>query len=118
MVDKALAPDKSLVAFCGLYCGECRAYKKGKCPGCAGNSKATWCKIRECNAERGYSTCAECTEFADVRECRKFHNVMSRFFSFVFNSNRPACIARVKELGLEEYAAYMVKLGRQSIPQR
>lgn len=38
--------EKQNVAYCGLYCGACQSYTKGKCPGCDANEKATWCEIR------------------------------------------------------------------------
>jgi hypothetical protein len=103
------------VAFCGLYCGACGQYKRGRCPGCAQNEKARWCKIRLCCQENGYTTCAACTLFADVHDCGKFDNFMSRLFGLIFRSNRPANIARIKEIGIEAYANEMAARGRQSI---
>lgn len=50
----------SNVAYCGLYCGACRKWKKGKCPGCYHNEKASWCEIRKCCRENDYATCADC----------------------------------------------------------
>jgi hypothetical protein len=107
--------DPYLVAFCGLYCGECGQYKRGKCPGCAENVKAGWCKIRTCCQENGYATCAACTQFSDVHDCRKFDNVMARVFALIFRSDRPAAIARIKEIGVEAYADEMAARGRQTI---
>lgn len=107
------AGNPRLVAFCGLYCGECGKYKQGKCPGCAENSKAGWCKIRLCCQEHGYSTCAACTQFSDVHNCRKFDNFMARVFGLIFRSDRPADIARIKEVGIEGYANEMAARGRQ-----
>ena len=37
-------PDAAYVAACGLYCGACRKFVKGQCPGCWENKKADWCK--------------------------------------------------------------------------
>lgn len=107
--------DPRLVAFCGLYCGACRQYQRGKCPGCAGNGKAGWCKIRICCQENGHATCAACAQVADVHACRKFDNVMSRVFGLIFRSDRPANIARIKEIGVEAYANEMATHDRQSI---
>jgi hypothetical protein len=104
-----------LVAFCGLYCGECGQYKRDKCPGCAENVKAGWCKIRTCCQENGYATCAACTQFGDVHDCKKFDNVMARMFALIFRSDRPADIARIKEIGVDAYAAEMAARGRQTI---
>ena len=107
--------DRRLVARCGLYCGACRSYLKGKCKGCAENAKATWCTIRTCCADKEIATCAECDEFADVRECGKFNNFMARLFAVVFRSDRAACIDQIKESGLQGHAQAMAELGRQSL---
>lgn len=110
-----MKPDVSLVAACGLYCAQCRSFKKGTCAGCAQNHKATWCGIRKCAAEHGYHSCAECQTFADPMDCKKFNNVMSKLFSFVFRSDRAACIAMIKGKGYEGYADYMAQNGLQTI---
>ena len=107
--------DPALVAFCGLYCGACGKYKKGACSGCAGNEKATWCKVRSCCLEHEYKSCADCTEFSNAMDCKKLNNFMSKIFGFIFRSDRPACIAKIKEIGVEAYAAEMAEKGMQSI---
>jgi hypothetical protein len=56
---KTVVAEKNLIAFCGFYCGACGAYLKQKCPGCRENAKAGWCKIRACNLENNYQSCAE-----------------------------------------------------------
>lgn len=102
---------QELVAACGLYCGECHRYKKGKCPGCADNVKASWCKVRTCTAERGYRTCAECRDFPDVQACRKFNTIFSKFFALVFRSDRQASLQLISTMGIEGYASEMTKRG-------
>lgn len=104
-----------LVAYCGLYCGACRSHLNGKCNGCHENSKATWCKVRSCCREKQIETCAECAEFADPRACAKFNNFMSKVFGLVFRSDRAACIAQIKRLGLEGHAKTMAEMGTQTI---
>jgi hypothetical protein len=104
-----------MVANCGLYCGACRSYLKGRCRGCVENSKATWCKVRSCCAEKQIKTCAQCTEVAEPAACGKFNNRMSRLFGLVFRSDRAACIAQIKRLGLEGHARAMAESGRHSI---
>jgi len=104
-----------LVAYCGLYCGACRSYLGGKCTGCHENSKATWCKVRSCCMERQIKSCAECAEFPEPRACKKFNNFISKLFGLIFKSDRAACIAQIKQLGLDGHANAMAEMGTQSI---
>jgi len=107
--------DPKLVAFCGLYCGACRKYQRGKCPGCAGNTGATWCKIRACCLENHYLTCADCTQYADVTECGKYNNFIAKLFGLIFRSNRKACIYRIKAIGVDQFAAEMAAKNTPSV---
>ncbi len=102
------------VAFCGLWCGACNSFKKGKCPGCQGNEKASWCEIRKCCLENHYATCADCT-LMPLSECKKFNNVFSKVIGFVFRTDRAASIARIKEAGIAVYAAERAQDGRMAI---
>jgi len=115
---REIVADSNLVAYCGLYCGSCRSYLKGRCPGCHENARATWCGVRRCCQERGYASCADCRDHADPNGCRQFNNVISKVMSLVFNSNRPACVLKIREVGLADYAALMARRRRQSLPRR
>ena len=106
---KEIVSDPSLVGYCGLYCGACRAYLSGRCPACHDNEKAKWCKIRSCCLVNEYASCADCADFTDPNDCKKFDNLFSRFFGLVFNSNRKACVDLAREKGLRPYAAYMAE---------
>jgi len=112
-----IVADKNLVAYCGLYCGACRSYLKGSCPGCRDNVKATWCKVRTCCIENNLQSCADCTT-VELKDCSKYNNFISKAFGFVFNSDRAACIARIKEAGYEIYAVEMAETKRQTIKRR
>lgn len=107
--------DENLVAYCGLYCGACGSHRKGRCPGCHENNKASWCDVRRCCINHRYSSCAQCTEFPDPNKCSKFNNFISKLFGLVFRSDRCACITQIRELGLTGHALEMAKSGRQSI---
>ncbi len=96
-----------LVSPCGLFCGECYRYKKGKCPGCSENNKATWCKIHSCTERQGTSTCDDCKAFDDVNECAKFNTIFSKFFYYVFRSDRKASLKRISQVGIAAYALEM-----------
>ena len=112
---KPIVADPELVAHCGLYCGACRAYRKGRCPGCRQNEKATWCKVRRCCIETERATCAACDEVGDVGDCRKFNSLIARLFGLIFRSDRRACVLRIGEVGAEAFAAEMAEARRQTI---
>lgn len=104
-MEKEIMVDRELIAYCGLYCGACGKYMNGKCPGCRKNEKAKWCKIRVCCMDNGNHTCAQCN--MNPHDCKKFNNIFSKFFAFVFKSDREACLRRINEIGEEEYAKDM-----------
>jgi len=112
---KPIVADPDLVACCGLYCGACRSYLVGRCPGCRANDRARWCKVRTCCIGHGCSTCAACAEFADPMVCGKFNNFISKVFAFVFRSDRAACIEQIRRVGLQGHAEDMAAKRRQSI---
>ena len=111
---KEVTDDKNLIACCGLYCGACSSYLKEKCAGCKENVKATWCKVRQCCLENNYSSCADCQKM-ESKECKKFNNFISKIFGFIFCSDRPACICRIKEIGYERFAMEMAAGKTQTI---
>jgi hypothetical protein len=111
-------PEPLMIAACGLYCGACRSHLKGRCPGCSGNTKASWCKVRTCVAEHGQKSCAECTIHPDPMECRLFDNIFARVIGLCFNSDRGACIRKIREIGPDGFAAFMAEHAIQSLPRR
>lgn len=112
---KTIINDTNLIAYCGLYCGACGSYLKGKCPGCNENNKATWCAIRSCNIENNFKSCADCTTYANPMDCKKYNNFISRAIGFILRSNRSVCISMIKEKGYENFAAYMAENKLQTI---
>ena len=112
---KEIITDKNLVAYCGLYCGACRSYLKGKCLGCHHNEKVTWCKVRSCCIGLGINSCAECKDYSDPMDCIKFNNFISRLVGFVLRSDRRACILQIRDKGLLGHAEDMAFKKRQTI---
>lgn len=108
---------KDRIAACGLYCGMCRKFISGKCPGCRENAGASWCKVRACCIGNGYASCADCT-VTSPEECGKFNNFISKIFAFIFGSDRKACIRRIKETGYEGYAHEMEEKKNMTIKRR
>ena len=104
---KPITADANLVAYCGLYRGACGTYRCGRCSGCHDNQKATWCKVRTCCVENGYSSCAECEITADPRDCKKFNNFISKIFGLIFRSDRRDCVLQIREKGIEAHAELM-----------
>ncbi len=105
----------SLVAACGLYCGACRRYRKGDCPGCRKNKKASWCGVRACCQEKGYASCADCTQ-TGLADCKKFNHWVGKVFSLLFRSDRAGCVRRIREAGYERFAREMDAAGSQNRP--
>ncbi|MGA2061582.1 MAG: DUF3795 domain-containing protein [Thermoguttaceae bacterium] len=112
---KEIVADPKLVACCGLYCGACRAYLGGRCPGCRENHKASWCKVRVCCISNQFASCAECKEFQNPQDCRMFNNWISKLFGLIFRSDRAACVRQIRQIGLEAHAADMAGKKRQTI---
>jgi hypothetical protein len=112
---RQIEADKNLVAFCGLYCGACKTYLSEKCPGCAKNEKAKWCKVRTCCLGSKYASCADCGIVADPSACKKLNNAVSKIFALIFRSDRPACIRAIKQNGYESYVREMVSKKTMSI---
>ena len=113
---KSIEKNKELVAYCGLYCGTCKRYLKGKCVGCHDFVKATWCKLRTCCIENGYATCAECKTYSNANDCKKFNNWISKIFVLLFKSNRKGCIDRIKDVGLDKFVEEMAEAGEYNKP--
>ena len=112
---KEVVSNPAMVAYCGLYCGACGSYLKERCPGCHENEKAKWCQVRVCCIENQYLSCADCKEFDNPKDCKKFENMFARLASFFFRSDRHACIRQIKELGIQGHADNMTENRRQTI---
>jgi len=112
---REVVSDPKLVAYCGLYCGACGSYLRERCPGCHDNVKAKWCKVRTCCIEHNFTSCAECTEYPDPKACKDFNNFFSKLFGLVLRSDRAACVAQVRRLGVQGHAEEMARSRRQTI---
>jgi hypothetical protein len=113
-----MEPNPDLLSYCGLYCGTCPSYKKGKCSGCVANDKLSWCKVRTCNIQKGISSCAECDEFPEVNDCKKFNNFISKAFMFFLNSDRRKGILYIKTQGRDAFVNHMVAINRVSMKRK
>lgn len=114
--------DKTLISACGLYCGTCRSFAKGKCPGCSSQEKkAEWCAVRNCCRDKHIASCAECTEYGGssahgLRTCAKLNSFMGKVFGLIFRSDRFGCVDRIREVGSEAFALEMAQTGCYNRP--
>ncbi len=106
-----------LISYCGFYCGACPTFKKGKCEGCKGDSpkcaigyKA--CKVRPCCLENEYNTCADCTHFESVKDCKTYNPFLIKLGQFLTKTNRRKGLEMIKEKGTESFLAFMTKNDR------
>lgn len=112
---KEIIENKNLVAYCGLYCGACRAFRREKCNGCHDNNKASWCKIRTCCIDNRLQSCADCNKHPDLQQCSFFNNLISRIFAFIFRSDRKSCIEQIRSKGITYHTKEMASKGLMSI---
>ena len=116
-MNKEIRKDIGLIAACGIYCGSCGKFRKGKCPGCKDNNKANWCKIRTCCLGKEINNCSFCEEFPDPKACGKYNNFVARAIEFVFITDRLLCIEKLKAEGNEKFVQIMSDNGWVSMPK-
>ncbi|MBW1926322.1 MAG: DUF3795 domain-containing protein [Deltaproteobacteria bacterium] len=93
-----------IVACCGLICSKCGLYINGKCRGCRGERPVFRnCKIRKCNMDNGYDTCADCRDFQELRKCNKLNNIITKLFGLISRTDRIGNLDRIREIGLEKF---------------
>ncbi len=103
---------RELISYCGLYCGNCRAYNKGNCPGCREKTDAGWCKVRTSVVERRYFTCADCPE---MDTCNIRDNWLSKIFEFVFRSDKTLNLTVMREKGYDFFVAEVEQSGKMNL---
>jgi len=117
---------EELISYCGLYCGACPKFQKNECEGCKGDSLKCAvgfksCKVRPCNIEHSYTSCADCKEYSSVKQCKKYNPLLVRFGQFISRTNRRLCIEMIQEKGADAFVSFMaekkwitMKLGRKN----
>lgn len=102
-----------VIAYCGLVCSNCGAYQKEKCLGCHSDKPMNKnCKIKKCAMAREYNTCADCSDFQDFKQCKNLYNFISRFFGFIFGTDRIGNLYEIRELGLEAFKKQRAESGK------
>jgi len=96
--------ENMIIAYCGLACSNCGMYLKGKCAGCHSDKPMNRnCKMKACAMKREYTTCADCTEFKNLKDCKKLNNLVANFFGFIFHTDRIGNLNRIRTVGLEKF---------------
>ena len=97
-------PGEAIIAYCGLVCSECGAFKRQKCEGCYSEKPMfKGCKVKKCAMDRDISTCAACVEFSDLKQCKKLNNFISKIFKLVFRTDRLDNLRLIRACGLENF---------------
>jgi len=68
--------------------------------------------MKACAMERGYVICADCIDFENLKDCRKLNNIVSKFFGFIFRTDRIGNLNRIREVGLETFKEEKRKEGK------
>lgn len=102
----------NLISYCGFYCGACPKFTKGECKGCKGDNPLCAvgykkCLVRPCCIENGYSSCAECTKYSSVKDCKIYNPLMIRFGQFITRTNRRKGIEFIKAQGEISFIEFM-----------
>ena len=96
--------NEPVVAYCGLVCSDCGAYKKQKCAGCFSDKPLFRnCPVKKCAGERNLTTCADCSEYEDLRQCKKLNSFIAKLFQAIFRSNRIGNLEQIRADGLESF---------------
>jgi hypothetical protein len=104
--------NESFIAYCGLYCKACPSFTSGKCDGCRGDSTKCavlykQCKVRPCCRENGFFTCADCTIYPSVKECKKYNPLLLKIAAWVESSDRSKAIDMIQTKGRAAFVAFM-----------
>ncbi len=98
--------EKPIIACCGLVCSECGAFKKQRCEGCHSEKPMNiGCKVKPCVTERNCTTCAECGDFENLKDCKKLNNFISKIFGLIFRSDRIGNLNQIRQTGLDKFIA-------------
>jgi hypothetical protein len=95
-----------------------RLLPQGELPGLPRERQGHVVQDKACCGDHGHATCADCKDFTDPDDCRKFNNLIAKVIGVVVNSSRRACVLKIRELGIAEFASFMAGSRRQTLPRR
>lgn len=112
-----------MISYCGFYCGACPKFVKGQCLGCKGDKPKcavgyNACKVRPCCMQNAYATCADCTKYKTVKDCKEFNPLMIRLGQFITSTNRRLGIELIKKEGEAAFVQFMAEKNWVSVKTR
>jgi len=61
------------------------------------------CPVKKCALEKDYTSCADCGDFENLKDCKKLNNFISKIFDLVFRTDRIGNLDRIREVGVEQF---------------
>jgi len=68
--------------------------------------------MKACAIEHKYATCADCTEFNNLKDCRKLNNIIANFFGFIFRTDRIENLNRIRKSGMKVFIEEKLREGK------
>ncbi|MFO8018201.1 MAG: DUF3795 domain-containing protein [Promethearchaeia archaeon] len=99
------------VSYCGIYCGACPAFHRGRCKGCRSTENKTERKgscgygIRSCCEKKRLDYCGQCKDFP----CSKINKLIKSQKGrkeYDYRHNIPANFRMINKKGLDGWLQY------------
>ena len=117
---REIVADSNLVAYCGLYCGSCRWSPEGPVSGLPRERESHLVRRAALLPGAGIRVLVvDRRDHADPNGCRRVQQRhLEGDVARSSTANRPACVLKIREVGLADYAALMAGRRLQSLPRR
>jgi len=67
--------------------------------------------------ENNLTSCSDCKTI-ELQECKKYNTFISKMIGYMLNSDRAACIGRIRETGYHDFSIEMADSKRQTIKRK
>jgi hypothetical protein len=69
--------------------------------------------MKACAMKRKFQTCADCQDFDNLHDCKKLDNMISRFFGFIFRSDRIGNLNSIRKIGYQAFRKQRAENGEK-----
>lgn len=103
-----------MVSYCGIYCGACPGFHKGRCKGCrtavrkSSHKRSCGYGMRICCEEKEIDYCGQCEEYPCSKINRLIRSQKSRM-EYDYRHDIPKNFEMIKEEGLNVWLNSQVK---------